>query len=309
MSRTYHRGFGAGVPGHSLVPGGLIIPGTNTVLPTVGGVGPTSVSFYDPGGGLKHPDPMVAYRGSVLSSTTASSNQDELMQAYEYGRRNQPRGMVHNVTQPSLLPLGTLEPRLRPANRTESMDRTPTMVHHPGLMTQLGPPAAGVGASGADIIDGSGAGGGGSGESSDVTDSGIRQFTQQPPQPDEARHAACEVPLMYDGGNGLPSAAGPAGFRSRAAILGRGRADPRHGFPSQMGDVDWSSEMTDTYASVDYNGTPYGPVSTVAGAGRNALSKGGRGLYGAVGNSGLMPVSTRARQPLPALPSTTSNIA
>ncbi|THD28950.1 Cell adhesion molecule [Fasciola hepatica] len=309
LSQTYHRGFGAGIPGHSLIPGGLIMPGAN-MLPA-GGVGPSSVSFYDPGVGLKHPDPMVAYRGSVLSSTTASSNQDELMQAYEYGRRNQPRGIAQSVTQPGVLPLGTLEPRLRPVNRTESMDRTPTVVHHPGLMTQVSAPAAGIAVAGTDIADISGAGGGGSGESSDVTDSGIRQFTQQPPQPDEDRHATCEVPLMYDGGTGPNAVAGPAGFRARTTGLGRNRADGRHGFPSQIGGVDWSSEMTDTYASVDYNGTPYGPMSSVAGAGlhRNALSKGGRGLYGAAGNSGLMPVSTRARQPLPALPSTTSIIS
>ncbi|VDP76496.1 unnamed protein product, partial [Echinostoma caproni] len=312
LSQTYHRGFGAGVPGRSLVPGGLILPGTRTMLPA-GAVGPTSVSFYDPGVGIRQPDPMVAYRGSVLSSTTASSNQDELMQAYEYGRRNQPRGLVHNTTQPSLLPLGPMDPRLRAPNRTESMDRTPTVIHHPGLMTQVSAPAtaamANASVSGAELVDVSGAGGGGgSGESSDVTDSGIRQFTQQPPKPDEARHATCEVPLMYDGA-GPSSAAGPGGFRSRP-VAGRNRTDGRHGFPSQTGDADWSSEMTDTYASVDYNGTPYGPGSSVAGAGlsRAGLQKGTRGLYGANGTAGLLPVSTRARQPLPALPGTATTI-
>ncbi len=108
-----------------------------------GGGGQMGRSFYEP----KYPGDMSGhYRGgSVLSSTTMSSNHDELSQAYEYGRRARYESAL---------------------NTTDSFNVDENL----------------------DLHTGSG--------SSETTDPGIRQFTQQPPMPDEQRQATCEVPLF-----------------------------------------------------------------------------------------------------------------
>lgn len=116
---TYHRGY----------------PRTATAVP--------STSFYDTrnphGAHLMDPS---AYRGSVLSSTTASSNQDELMQAYEYAKKQQ---------QMMVGPNGRF---IVPVNAATSTTTTGAAV-----------PTNGVTGSG----------------SSETTDPGICQFTQKPP--------------------------------------------------------------------------------------------------------------------------------
>lgn len=118
-------------------------------------------------------DPSAVYRGSVLSSTTVSSNHDELMQAYEYGRKHQLRSCL---VPGHMIPMGGDGPaqlqHVIPSNH---------------MVTAQFP----MGINESEISGGS--------VSSDATDSGIRQFTQQPPQPDEARHGACKVPFVCDG--------------------------------------------------------------------------------------------------------------
>ncbi|CAL8072292.1 unnamed protein product [Calicophoron daubneyi] len=304
VSPTYNRGFGAGIPGRpSLIPPGFLIPNGASALPPgqLAGIGP-SATFYEPAVGIKQSDPAVAYRGSVLSSTTVSSNHDELMQAYEYGRKHQQLrpGMTasSNVTQSQLLQVGA--PFASGAHMISTADRTPT-VGHPTLVAQ--PTGAGL------VVEAEVSGGSGS---SEATDSGIRQFTQQPPRPDEARHAACEVPIIHEDGrmNALgavsrqgirgqfgPGVIGPGGIPRTVGTSGR-----RFGGNLVQGGIECPSDMTDTYASVDYNGTPYGP-----GSGVNQRTAQQRGLYGAaLANAGVVPISMRTRQPLPALPSSST---
>lgn len=109
-----------------------------------GGGGQMGRSFHEP----KYPGDHLSahYRGgSVMSSTTMSSNHDELSQAYEYGRRARYESAL---------------------NTTDGFNVDENL----------------------DLHTGSG--------SSETTDPGIRQFTQQPPMPDEQRQATCEVPLF-----------------------------------------------------------------------------------------------------------------
>ncbi|CAH8655175.1 unnamed protein product, partial [Dicrocoelium dendriticum] len=268
LSQTYHRGFAVQLPGRSLMPATVLGP-DGTLIPVAGPMG-TIVSFYD---STKHIDPAVAYRGSVMSSTTASSNQDELMQAYEYGRKHQSR--VGGPAGINVAATGTgFGSRLPIAS-----ERTPTVMH-PGVTL------------GGDASGGSG--------SSDATDSGIRQFTQQPPQPDEARLAACEVPAMYDCNRFVPHRSRPPAKIKFPLSLAT--ADHRLAPTLQQTETNCHPEMRDTYSSVDYNGVPYGAPgasSRSAMGQRNNLPQ--RAIYGAGALSG--PTSTRTRQPLPALPS------
>ncbi|VDQ11221.1 unnamed protein product [Trichobilharzia regenti] len=187
-SQTYHRGFGTCAPGGQiLLPVGITVSGGSAVGPNG-----ASVSFYESGGSIQPSDPSVAYRGSVLSSTTVSSNHEELMQAYEYGRKHHLRSCLTLPSNAALphppVPMN-FGARLIPAHMNMGLNHTNTntntgVPHHPALIDTT------------EVGDGEVSGGS---ASSDATDSGIRQFTQQPPQPDEARHAACEVPLIYDG--------------------------------------------------------------------------------------------------------------
>lgn len=141
---TYHRGY-ARARGNNAGLGGNVTSAGNS-----GGGGggvPTSGIFYDTRNPHLVLDPLnAAYRGSVLSSTTVSSNQDELMQAYEYGRKH---GRI--LATGAAVPVVTTASEVGVANSS-------TVINV--------------------------AGGGGSG-SSETTDPGICQFTQQPPLPDE----------------------------------------------------------------------------------------------------------------------------
>ncbi|VDO12578.1 unnamed protein product [Rodentolepis nana] len=199
---TYHRGYARarGSNGNGNTSNGGP-PGT-----AVGG--PSSGVFYDTRNPHLALDPLTAaYRGSVLSSTTVSSNQDELMQAYEYGRKHG---------------------RLLATGNTVSI---PTS--HPGDI----PVSTAVNS----LNGGSG--------SSETTDPGICQFTQQPPLPDE-----------LDGGGRLP--AGPSNDIARRGGGGGGRqglaamaiaseALPPAFLKRQLSEC--PSEMTDAYSSVDYS--------------------------------------------------------
>ncbi|VDP25965.1 unnamed protein product [Schistosoma curassoni] len=199
-SRTYHQGFAACIPsGRTLPSMGINVSGSV--------VGPNaSVSFYESGGtsGIQPSDPSVAYRGSVLSSTTVSSNHEELMQAYEYGRKHQLKSCLtlpsNTVIPPHLVPSGNLGTHLIPTHIGMGLDNSHhhrhRQHHHPSTGAIVVPHSTLTGVTVGGIGEGEISG---ESASSDATDSGIRQFTQQPPQPDEARHATCEIPFVYDG--------------------------------------------------------------------------------------------------------------
>ncbi|CAH8604106.1 unnamed protein product [Heterobilharzia americana] len=272
-SQTYHRGFGACAPGgRNLLPVGV------NVSCSVNGAN-------------------VAYRGSVLSSTTVSSNHEELMQAYEYGRKHHLRSCLtlpSNAALPHLVPVnfGT---RLVPAHLNIGLDHSVNTVGaHPSLT--------------------------GAAES--------LKFTQQPPQPDEARHAACEVPLIYDV-NQLTSrniVPGTTGHRNGGIGVGIGVggipvfAIPRTKSSNRLHqsklircDSDCPSDMTaDTYATVDYtSGAPYTSISSTQ---QNCQIRGNitnsgiqRNLYGQTAGNPTFS-STRTYQPLPAPPPSSSTI-
>ncbi|KAM3183546.1 hypothetical protein ACTXT7_010130 [Hymenolepis weldensis] len=196
---TYHRGYARarGANGVENV--------SNAGPPGTAVGGPSSGVFYDTRNAHLALDPLTAaYRGSVLSSTTVSSNQDELMQAYEYGRK-----------QGRLLATGNTVtiPTSRPGDIPVS-----TVVN---------------------------SGNGGSG-SSETTDPGICQFTQQPPLPDE-----------LDGSGRLPAAA-PNDISRRGgvrqgltAMAIASEALPPAFLKRQLSEC--PSEMTDAYSSVDYS--------------------------------------------------------
>lgn len=77
---TYHRGYAAG--------GRRRFVSTTGCPSTRSGMPPMTAAFFETGGVKGGDRGSVAYRGSLLSSTTTtSSNQDELLQAYEYGRK------------------------------------------------------------------------------------------------------------------------------------------------------------------------------------------------------------------------------
>ncbi|KER27243.1 hypothetical protein T265_05647 [Opisthorchis viverrini] len=273
LSRTYHRGFSTNAPAHSMMASNLLGP-DGQPLP-LAGPGVAAANF------CKQTDPVVAYRGSVLSSTTASSNQDELVQAYEYGRRNHPRIGGTNLLSMTGSGAGGGAGLVPPRNHM-APDQTPTMLY---------PPMKARGVSEVEVSEGSG--------SSEATDSsGIRQFTQQPPQPDEARHAACEIPLACENkqlGSYRPGR--EPGFQYgpiRAAAAGASR---RPGQPLCQANFDMHSELTDTYASVDYNATPYVLANAAFAAGASMNRRDGRQIC-----APNTAATSRARQPLPAVP-------
>lgn len=346
--QTYHRGFGAGGMFPTMAPlGGFNAGAMHRRVP--------AAAFYDPegGGGLgakpQTGDP-VAYRGSVLSNATNSTNHDELLQAYEYGRKQRLRsGTAGQLTLPAPLPpgnhpvpsMGYGTRMLLPGNRNLILASDPHYhQHHHTLVQQHPYHVRGLpsGAVDAEVSGGS--------ASSDATDSGIRQFTQQPPQPDEARLAACEMPLMCDGerfcmnayifvwvsgmattisSSSDTSTSIPSSSSDTDGVFQRGAAGVRQGQlglsrlappntnrtqrqlrpppPSTAAVIerDCPSEMTDTYASVNYNGTPYGPL-----AGRNGVTSRWYGGVGGIPRSSLNHPTTdhlmRTRQPLPAIP-------
>ncbi|KAK4467847.1 hypothetical protein MN116_008768 [Schistosoma mekongi] len=328
-SQTYHQGFAACVPGggRTLFPIGLNAS-RSVVGPNV------AVSFYESsGGGVQPSDPSVAYRGSVLSSTTVSSNHEELMQAYEYGRKHQLRSCLtlpsNTVLLPHLMP-SNVGARLIPTHHhmnvgLDHQHHQPFLHHHSStgaaVVTHptLGTSGGGMNAAGIRESEISGESG-----SSEATDSGIRQFTQQPPQPDEARHAACEIPFVYDA-NQLNSrriipvtCVGTSLHHHRANDTSLiGLSHTKSGNRLQQSrfircDSDCPSDMTDTYATVDYNSggggvsgvvPPYNLLSSTQqnSIRGNQLVGGGlqKNLYGYKIDGNIMP---RSYQPLPAPP-------
>ncbi|VUZ44453.1 unnamed protein product, partial [Hymenolepis diminuta] len=196
---TYHRGYARarGANGVENVP--------NAGPPGTAVGGPSSGVFYDTRNPHLALDPLTAaYRGSVLSSTTVSSNQDELMQAYEYGRKH---GRLLATGNTVTIPTS------RPGDIPVS-----TVVN---------------------------SGNGGSG-SSETTDPGICQFTQQPPLPDE-----------LEGSGRLPAAAPNdisrrgGGRQGLTAMAIASDALPPAFLKRQLSEC--PSEMTDAYSSVDYS--------------------------------------------------------
>lgn len=196
---TYHRGYARarGANGVENV--------SNAGPPGTAVGGPSSGVFYDTRNPHLALDPLTAaYRGSVLSSTTVSSNQDELMQAYEYGRKH---GRLLATGNTVTIPTS------RPGDIPVS-----TVVN---------------------------SGNGGSG-SSETTDPGICQFTQQPPLPDE-----------LEGSGRLPAAAPNdisrrgGGRQGLTAMAIASEALPPAFLKRQLSEC--PSEMTDAYSSVDYS--------------------------------------------------------
>uniref|UniRef100_A0A5K4EWD3 Putative cell adhesion molecule n=1 Tax=Schistosoma mansoni TaxID=6183 RepID=A0A5K4EWD3_SCHMA len=326
-SQTYHQGFAACIPGGRTLPSmGINVSGSI--------VGPNaSVSFYESGGtsGIQPSDPSVAYRGSVLSSTTVSSNHEELMQAYEYGRKHQLKSCLtlpsNTVIPPHLVPSGNLGTHLIPTHIGIGLDHSHhhrhRQHHHPSTgaavphSTLSGVTVGGIGEG---EISGESA-------SSDATDSGIRQFTQQPPQPDEARHATCEIPFVYDvnqlnSRRVVPVVGGTSIHRgNETSLFGLSRTKSNSNRLQQQSrfvrcNSDCPSDMTDTYATVDYNGItsgtiippPYNLSSTQQNSIRiNQLTTTGVGgiqknLYEQKMDSNVIP---RSYQPLPAPPLST----
>lgn len=197
---TYHRGNARargtnGVGNVSTAgPSGVSVGGSNSGV------------FYDTRNPHLALDPLTAaYRGSVLSSTTVSSNQDELMQAYEYGRKHG-----------RLLATGTVV-----AVATTASGDVPVST----------------------VVN---AGNGGSG-SSETTDPGICQFTQQPPLPDEIDGRIPNGTVDISRRGGVPSSSRPG----LAAMAIASEALPPAFLKRQLSEC--PSEMTDTYASVDYS--------------------------------------------------------
>lgn len=294
-SQTYHRGFGACNPsvGRSMISTGL----TGSHLPP-------NVSFYEPGSSMQPSDPSVAYRGSVLSSTTVSSNHEELMQAYEYGRKHQLRSCMTLETNSHAVFQSQQSHHMLPVNygahilpgRMDgiSVDPTDSLLSSSTLIRP-------VNLVGMQHHEGETSGGS---ASSDATDSGIRQFTQQPPQSDnpQARLKTCELPIIYDvkqvGGHrsvtGISSARrGPSGHFF--AIGPRSRPDNR----LLRCELECPSELTDTYCSVDYNGTSYGQAN------RRQVTGGLQNIQRPITYGALI---SRSHQPLPALPPSSSTL-
>lgn len=169
--------------------------------------------FYDTRNSHLALDPLTAaYRGSVLSSTTVSSNQDELMQAYEYGRKHG---------------------RLLATGNTAA---THIPTSHPGDIP-------------ISTVVNSGNGGSGS---SETTDPGICQFTQQPPLPDEidggGRLATTGTTATANDMSRRTTAAGRQGL---TAMTIASDALPPAFLKRQLSEC--PSEMTDAYSSVDYS--------------------------------------------------------
>ncbi|KAH8857259.1 Down syndrome cell adhesion molecule [Schistosoma japonicum] len=329
-SQTYHQGFAACIPGgeRTLFPIGLNAS-RSVVGPNV------AASFYESSvGGVQASDPSVAYRGSVLSSTTVSSNHEELMQAYEYGRKHQLRSCLtlpsNTVLPPQLMPVN-VGARLIPTHhhmnmRLDHQHHQPYLHHHSStgaaVVTHptLGTSSGGMNAPGIRESEISGESG-----SSEATDSGIRQFTQQPPQPDEARHAACEIPFVYDA-NQLNSrriipvtGVGASLHHHRAndtSLISLSRTKSGNRLQQSRFircDSDCPSDMTDTYATVDYNNggggvsgvvPPYNLLSSTQQnsiRGNQLVGGGGlqKSLYGYKIDGNVVP---RSYQPLPAPP-------
>ncbi|CAH8550166.1 unnamed protein product [Schistosoma turkestanicum] len=303
-SQTYHQGFAAAFipPNRRIQPSigagvnvsrSVINPNTK-ILPFYesggmdtsngGGVGGSGVGVG--GGNIQPSDPSVVYRGSVLSSTTVSSNHDELMQAYEYSRKHQLKScftlpsntiipsshfLSHNNQVGTRLMLPTHRPLDFDQSHQQHSHRQPPSHQHQHLSTGgtvLMPHATTTGGGvGEGEISGESA-------SSDATDSGIRQFTQQPPQPDETRHATCEIPFAYDVNQ----------LTSRRPMIGSGTMNTTNNTTNNSSllfnyshkiksndtthlqqqhqqqqsrflrcNSDCPSDMTDIYATIDYN--------------------------------------------------------
>ncbi|VDD75314.1 unnamed protein product [Mesocestoides corti] len=217
---TYHRGYARARGAPRTTSGG-------------NGVGP---SFYDTRNSHLTLDPLTAaYRGSVLSSTTVSSNQDELMQAYEYGRKHGRFLTGANAPQTAavataVVPSSTLEP----------------------VATSSAPAVSGA----VVVVTDPHVGGSGS---SEATDPGICQFTQQPPRPEEIEsrlpNGAIDPTAARCGGARLVSGGARGGPLNGASIMADDSLPPAF-LKRQLSEC--PSEMTDTYASVDYSAAAAG---------------------------------------------------
>nr|VZI43615.1 unnamed protein product [Spirometra erinaceieuropaei] len=279
---TYHRGYASGA--RRATAGGPLPHGAKLPVPP-GFLEPSTAHIGGPGSKSMVLDPMAAaYRGSVLSSTTVSSNQDELMQAYEYGRKQAQAQARALMALPSHAAADTFDGGGGAAAAAAAAVFHSKAAGKEGgaaFFSAGGPPGPSVGPAGGgvrvcEVVDASGGSG-----SSETTDPGICQFTQQPPRPEEALLAAASSAngnLEVVATKGRPPA---AVGRTRVMLETARDAGPTVLPPAflQRQLSECPSEMTDTYASVDYTAAGYTtsaapPLMTVSGRSRGPAGAG-----------------------------------